>query len=346
MLVSAVVLAAVFAGAVSSASAPVIGTSPTWSPDGTEVAFASSSVDGSTYRLVAASTSGGGTLRTVASGKVADGCCDPVLWSPTGRILFDSGLSLSSVPSSGGKSTRLATNVSWFILSPNGETAAFDGPQGHSPSGIGLVNVRGGKPVLVPRPANSGDSIDGFSPDGTELVFTRGLYSANGALQSVMKIVEHVGGGAPVPLSKSGLIGASYLPSGAAHEQWSPDGRWIAFALLRKLEVVSTGGGAPRILAADIGPDGFSWSPTSKELACVCGPSREQLRFSTVTLQGKRTVLWTNRSLHFVSVNSQDRPQWSPDGSKLGFTARVGPGYPPIQVWVVGADGHGLIRIA
>ena len=45
-------------------------------------------------------------------------------------------------------------------------------------------------------------------------------------------------------------------------------------------------------------------------------------------------------------VNSEDRPQWSSDGSKLAFTARVGLGSPPIQIWVVGADGHGLTRIA
>jgi Tol biopolymer transport system component len=67
----------------------------------------------------------------------------------------------------------------------------------------------------------------------------------------------------------------------------------------------------------------------------------------TVAPQGtQHTVLWTNRSLHYLSEDSEDRPQWSPDGSKLVFMARVGPGYPPTQIWVAGADGHGLTRIA
>jgi Tol biopolymer transport system component len=344
VLVAVVLFACVLADAVSSASAPSIVTDPTWSPDGKDVAFAYTGT--STYRIVTAPSSGGGPIRTVFSGRYGDGCCDPILWSAAGQIVFDSNFTLTTVRPSDGKATRLASNISWFILSPNGATAAFDGPQGHSPSGIGLVNVTGGKPVSVPRPASVSDAVDGFSPDGTGVVFSRLPSSSSGPVQPTL-LVEHVHGGAPVPLSKSALIGSAQVPADAVQPQWSPDGRWIAFLRLGKLEVVPTvGAGTPRVLAGWV-VGGFSWAPNSKLLACFCGSNREHVRLTTATPQGThRIVLWTNRSLHYRTLDSWDRPQWSPDGSKLVFLASVGRGNPSAQVWVVGANGSGLTRVA
>jgi len=331
------------ASPISRAGDLSIGTNPTWSPDGTHVAFAYSSL--SNFRIVTAPASGGGPIHTVYSAKSANGCCDPMLWSPSHRILFESNFTLMSASPSGGRPASLVRNISWFILSPNGETAAFDGPGGHSPSSIGLVNVSGGKARLVPRPAQAGDGVAGFSPDGTELVFHR---EATFGSTPATFMVEHVGGGAPVPLSRSGLIGASRLPAGSVYPEWSPDGRWLAFLHLGKLEVVNTTGpAAPHTVAGSTNGAAFSWSPNSKLLVCSCGPDRAHIRLTTLNPQGtKRTVLWANRSLHALTEDSADLPQWSPDGSKLAFLARVGPGYPPVQVWVVGADGTGLKRIA
>jgi Tol biopolymer transport system component len=45
-------------------------------------------------------------------------------------------------------------------------------------------------------------------------------------------------------------------------------------------------------------------------------------------------------SVNWVSDDSWDRPQWSPDGTKLVLMAQGG------GVWVVGADGAGLHRVA
>ena len=347
------VTAAVFAGVVASASPLPISTAssdPIWSPNGNEIAFAEGAA---TDRIVTTSAAGGVAPQTLYSVKNLEGCCDPVLWSATGRILFDSNFRLMSVRANGGTPTTLATDISWFFLSPNGETAAFNGPAGHSPSGIGIVNLSGGKPVLVPRPANVGDVVDGFSPDGTELIFTRFPF-VNGEFGSPSALmVEHVGGGTPIPLNKSGLIGASRLPADALDPEWSPDGRWIAYIhLIRKngdneLNVVSTTGvSAPRTLAG-WASSGFSWSPNSKLIACFCGPTNEHEHLTTINPQGtKRTILWANRSLHYSPEDSEELPQWSPDGSKLTFLARVGPPLNPLEVWVVGADGTGLKRIA
>jgi len=153
-----------------------------------------------------------------------------------------------------------------------------------------------------------------------------------------------VGRRTPVPLARSGLVGARALPQGATNVQWSPDGNWIAFAGAGGLRLVSTHGGASRVLAKVARYQSFSWSPTSKLLAYTTTPGSGRL--VTVDLAGHRRILWPDTSLHYVTDNSWNRPQWSPDGTKLVFMALHGAGRPPAaQVWAVGADGTGLTQV-
>lgn len=317
---------------------------PAWSPDGTQIGFAYLSPAG---RLETMRATDGGAKQTVYS--TNDGCCEPILWAASGRIAFVSDYRLQSVSAAGGKPTQLFGDSPWFILSPDRATVAFDDGCGcgHAPDAIGLVDVAGGKPRVIPKPKNATDSIDGFSPDGTDLVFTRYPF-ANGepVLGKPSLMAEQVRGGTSVPLSRSALIGSSLLPAGADDVQWSPDGRWIAFVDAQKLEVVSTTGGKPRVLVpARFGS--FSWSPSSKRLAYVADGAKRPYssRLATVDVQGHRKVLWSG-SLHYLSNDTIDRPQWSPDGTKLVFMGIVGAGRPQAHVWVVGEDGRGLKKLA
>jgi Tol biopolymer transport system component len=332
------------AATASAASTPLSFTGPTWSPDGSQVVFAST--DTSHYRIETVPATGGGAVRTVYAGKTVNGCCDPLQWAASGRILFAANFTLTSIPQAGGAPIRVFPNTSRFIVSPNRRTIAFDDGCGchYSRDPIGLVGVRGGNPLVIPKPANASDVLDGFSPDGKELVFNRYTYakvaSEDGPIVQTL-MAEHVGGGAPVPLRRSGLIGASRVPAGADQVEWSPNGRWIAFVVGRKLELMPSAGGPGRVV--ETRPfSSYSWSPSSTALAY----SLNSGRITTVDLRGHHAALWYDHSLKAFSESSADPPQWSPDGTRLVFMSLGGSSFGPAQIWIVGAHGQGPTRIA
>ena len=360
-------LLAALAGALSrvdpagGADLWTISSNPVWSPDGTSVAWGEVSPAGDRYRIETAPAAAMSSPHTIYSSKrFPGGCCGSLTWTRSGRILYIANFTLLSVPATGGSPTALFRgSTPEYLLSPNQETVVVvDGCAcGHDTDKIAFVNVRGGVPHELPVARNVSDDPVTFSPDGTELVFsTATLTRTTSAWSHPHLMAVHVGGGTPVPLAKSGIVGAQFLTGRTVGSPtWSPDGNRIAAWLLTRsaarLITVDTHSGRTAV-AAPPGTEAWSvaWSPDSSRLvyaATLRLGNNAQQALATVNPDGTGRKLFWNRgsTLYYESESSGEPPAWSPDSRKLLFLARAGGDSGPLEILVVGANGSGFTRI-
>lgn len=344
-------------GSGSSADLWRIGSSPVWSPDGTSVAWGEVSPAGNRYRIETAPATAMSAPHTIYSSKpFPGGCCGPLTWTSSGRILYIANFTLFSVPATGGRPTVLfRRSTPDYLLSPNQETAAVvDGCEcGHATDKIAFVNVRGGSPHELRVSRDVSDDPVTFSPDGTELVFSSAtLNPKTDGWSHIHLMAVHVGGGTPVPLADSGLIGARFLTARMTSPVWSPDGNWIAARLqagtAERLITIDTHTGRTTVTApprTEAWP--VSWSPDSSRLAYAATlrlGNNAQMAVATVDPDGTNSRTFWNRSSNLYYAESEG-PAWSPDSSELLFLAYTGGDSGPLEILTVGADGSGLTRI-
>jgi Tol biopolymer transport system component len=208
-------------------SGPLGHIHPSWSPDGTELAFSGASGDVQTDDLDLIVLRGDGTLDPITSGPGRDGAPS---WSPDGReIAFETDAAgeshIAFVGTEGGGSPRFlpgstpAYQPDW---SPDGTRIAFalrepdcalagDRCRQH----IHIVDARGGDVVRLTSGAVH-DAQPAWSPDGKQIAF-----SSNRANGNMDVWVMDADGGRPHRLTH-----AEGVDLGPA---WSPDGDRIAF---------------------------------------------------------------------------------------------------------------------
>jgi Tol biopolymer transport system component len=335
-----VLLAATTASAGGRAAGIEGGYSPVWSPDGTKLAYigpmsTETSTDSSVLprQVEIVPVDGSAPPHPIATAP-KDQTLEELRWASGGRFVYqDSNFTLwSAVPGKPARRLALVGTVNdTFTLSRNGRRVAFTAPcncsiaQGNS---VGIVAAAGGVALHLRRAPNELDYEPSFSPDGTRLVFSR-LVEGEGEPRYPLNeslVVESVKGGSERSLHVIGDRAA-----------FSPDGRWIAFFGPGGLDVMRASGGTPRLLRRALHPGDeltFAWSHDSRRLVYAI-----RRTLGTVDLSGKGTA-FSIPGLHVTAY----APQWSPDDATIAFTA--GAPAPDIRVYVIGADGSGLRRIA
>lgn len=317
---------------------------PTFSPDGSQIAFSARSRDEDPWQIHVKVI---GEEKSVPITSGAGGF-SPV-WSPDGRWIacFTAGPAdarhILLVPPLGGEPRRLAT-LRWgggfLAMAWTEDSRHLILPERRSndaPSRLVAVSIDSGEywPITNPPPKSFGDSTPAVSADGRSLAFLRSM-TAGAPQIHVMPLGAVPRGGEPRPITPFGAPSLTNL-------MWSRDGRHIlyltGFIVSPRLTRIPAAGGSPEHIThlGQLG-GGLSMSRQGTRIAY----SNYLLDTDVWRLELTGGAGLTPRRL--ISSSTWDyEPQISPDGKTVAFASgRNG----PQEIWLAGAsDGEGVRQI-
>jgi Tol biopolymer transport system component len=229
-----------------------------------------------------------------------------------------------------------------------------EGVQDADPTLVGVYTARssdGGDLVqLTVAPTGGTDRpVGGYSPDGSRILFVRPVKAFGGQDASQDLFVVNTDGASLIQLNPPNTT------TGWREASWSPDGRAVTFVASRgrfleaprAVFVVDADGADPRRITPWGDIDGAQWSPDGRWIAfSEAHPDDRDLFLVQPDGTGLTQITDSTDGL------SSSRPVWAPDGSKLVFV-RSSTGFPRTSMggpfdsdlWMVNADGTGLIRL-
>ena len=199
---------------------------PSWSPDGTQVAFASAVNQESPSDICVINSDGSGLKNLTQTADVAELAPS---WSPDGeQIVYglwtDGADRIHIIDSDGGESRMLAGNGQWPSWSPDGERILFSRDRG--PSGPELWTMkRDGSGQKALTDSDAEPTEPSWSPDGSAIAFVAASGDADAS--DPVKWNEDIfvipaGGGTARRMTTS--AGNDHWPPA-----WSPDGEQLVY---------------------------------------------------------------------------------------------------------------------
>ena len=208
---------------------PAIDAYPTWSPDGTKIAFASTRRNGSTHEIYVMNADGKRPIRLTTNNQPVPAYDKSPSWSPDGaKIAFASnreGNSEIYVMDANGKNvvrlTRTIAREATPAWSPDGAKIAYVFIDVNADSDIYVMNANGGQAMNLTKRTRRVNETPSWSPDGERIVFqawdngNHDIYVMDADGRNILRLTHHF--------------------AWDAYPAWAPDGRVIAFTSLRNL---------------------------------------------------------------------------------------------------------------
>jgi TolB protein len=320
---------------------------PSWSPDGTRIAFSRlvQSGEGRFVELWSANVEGSDFARHAdATFNAEEGDSEwPALsnhWGPSGprvrengRIAFvsdrDGNQEIYTANPDGSDPRRLTANGALDTSpdwSPEGERIVFARGPSASPVDIWAMNRDGSGQVQLTG-SEGVDSAPAWSPDGGKIAFVSNRNMPDGSTTGPELWVMDADGTAVRQLTNT-LASASLAPA------WSPDGARIAFhsnvdgefeAYTIDASSTPSATGDARVKLTDnvgVSDQNPSWSPDGERIAFERG--------SGTNVGDATKELWAMDSdgsdaMRLTTNGDYDvQPAWSPDGTRIAFESDAG----------------------
>jgi Tol biopolymer transport system component/DNA-binding winged helix-turn-helix (wHTH) protein len=324
-------------------SAPGAADSPSFSPDGRQIAFVWDGVERRHYNIYVQLV-GGDTPLQLTHHKRGDGVPGPPQWSPDGRELAFARCNserdgVYTVPALGGAERRLTNSPcrDWVAGRPSWTPDSkamvmLDQCAPGGPRGLVLFSLATGEKrcLATGSPADVG-SDDALSPDGRTVAFFRYSDSGYGEIYAVP-----LTGGPPRCLVSAGNC--------LGNPMWTPDGKYIVFYSNRGNMVhpwrVPVAGGPiqPEMVYPGVG----SISQDGRRLAYAESQTGEARAIWRADLSNPGGPVLRTRKLIY-SQFLEDSAQPSPDGTRLALQSdRSGT---PGQIWLNSTDGDHPVQL-
>ncbi|MGO9010694.1 MAG: protein kinase domain-containing protein [Bryobacteraceae bacterium] len=309
-----------------------MGFKPSWSPDGTQLAFTTENVELNPQNVDTRSELWVVTVSNGKARRLNEGDAVLASWSPhnhriayTHRLGNPAQAELWTISVTGGTPTQVtgdrATN--WNpVWSPDGKYLYYASDRGGSTNLWRVpIDETSGKaraepePITTPAPYLAHPSL---SADGKRIAYTSVLVTAN--IQQLALDPSGAPKGEPAWATTGSLRWSDPDPS--------PDGEWVAFYSLVQpgghLYVTHPDGTAMRQLTSDSATDRMPrWSPDGRWIACFSNRSGH-LELWKIRPDGSDLQQLTEGGAGYLA--------WSPDGSRI---ATVGAIEAPVVKWRV-----------